>query len=281
MKKSLVVSGALALSLLAAPATSFASTGEVHHSQIKTQNIQIDSDKLMEWISQNEAALKGNNLQQIDIQSLLNQIDWKQGEKPVEAEAKPEAPKQEQKQEEVEAPKQVEQPKQEKVEAPKQEAQPQEQPKQEAAPQQQSEQQAQPKAEQQNEQASSEVSAFEKQVVELTNQEREKQGLAPLELDTELSAVAKDKSLDMQKNNYFSHNSPTYGSPFDMMKTYGIDYQTAGENIAMGQTSPEQVVQGWMNSEGHRKNIMNPNFTHIGVGHAEDGNYWTQMFIGK
>jgi uncharacterized YkwD family protein len=115
----------------------------------------------------------------------------------------------------------------------------------------------------------------------LTNEERAKQGLEPLELDTELSAVAKDKSLDMQNKGYFSHNSPTYGSPFDMMKQYGIDYRTAGENIAKGQTSPEQVVEGWMNSEGHRKNIMNPDFTHIGVGHAENGNYWTQMFIGK
>jgi uncharacterized YkwD family protein len=129
--------------------------------------------------------------------------------------------------------------------------------------------------------ASSAVSAFEQQVVELTNQERAKNGLPALKLDIELSKVARDKSKDMQTKNYFSHTSPTYGSPFDMMKTYGISYKAAGENIAMGQRSPEEVVQAWMNSQGHRENIMNPNFTHIGVGHVASGNYWTQMFIGK
>ena len=128
---------------------------------------------------------------------------------------------------------------------------------------------------------SSAVSAFEQQVVELTNQERAKNGLPALKLDVELSKVARDKSKDMQTKNYFSHTSPTYGSPFDMMKTYGISYKSAGENIAMGQRSPEEVVQAWMNSQGHRENIMNPNFTHIGVGHVATGNYWTQMFIGK
>ena len=85
----------------------------------------------------------------------------------------------------------------------------------------------------------------------------------------------------MQTKNYFSHTSPTYGSPFDMMKAYGVSYKAAGENIAMGQRSPQEVVQAWMNSQGHRENIMNPNFTHIGVGHVTTGNYWTQMFIGK
>lgn len=129
--------------------------------------------------------------------------------------------------------------------------------------------------------ASSTVSAFEQQVVELTNQERAKNGLPALKLDVELSKVAKDKSKDMQSKNYFSHTSPTYGSPFDMMKAYGISYKAAGENIAMGQRSPEEVVQAWMNSQGHRENIMNPSFTHIGVGHVATGNYWTQMFIGK
>ena len=129
--------------------------------------------------------------------------------------------------------------------------------------------------------ASSAVSAFEQQVVELTNQERAKNGLPALKLDVELSKVARDKSKDMQTKNYFSHTSPTYGSPFDMMKAYGISYKAAGENIAMGQRSPEEVVQAWMNSQGHRENIMNPNFTHIGVGHVTAGNYWTQMFIGK
>ncbi|ART76658.1 CAP domain-containing protein [Sutcliffiella horikoshii] len=188
---------------------------------------------------------------------------------------------------EKEAPKQAEQKPAEKVEAPKEEkaeapaeAPKQEEPKQEAqAPQQQAPQQNAEKPA--TEQTAGAVSEFEKKVVELTNAEREKQGLAPLELDVELSKVAKDKSKDMQQNNYFSHNSPTHGSPFDMMKKYGIQYNTAGENIAQGQQSPEEVVNAWMNSEGHRANIMNENFTHIGVGHVEEGNYWTQMFIGK
>ncbi len=127
-------------------------------------------------------------------------------------------------------------------------------------------------------------SEFEQEVIRLTNEEREKQGLQPLEPYSELSDVARDKSEDMRDAGYFSHNSPNYGSPFDMMDTYGIEYQGAGENIAAGQQSPEQVVEGWMNSEGHRENILNGSFTHIGVGHAEGGsygNYWTQMFVTK
>lgn len=127
----------------------------------------------------------------------------------------------------------------------------------------------------------SQVSAYEQKVVDLTNQERAKQGLAALKLDTELSKVARTKSLDMKDSKYFSHTSPTFGSPFDMMKQFGISYRAAGENIAMGQRTPEEVVNAWMNSEGHRKNILNSSFTHIGVGHIAEGNYWTQMFIGK
>lgn len=155
-----------------------------------------------------------------------------------------------------------------------------EQPKQEApapAPAKQPAQAEQPKAAP----SASQVSAFEQKVVELTNQERAKNGVPALKLDTELSKVAREKSNDMKTKGYFDHNSPTYGSPFDMMKKFGISYRTAGENIAMGQRSPEEVVKAWMNSEGHRKNIMNANFTHIGVGHVAEGNYWTQMFIGK
>ncbi len=125
------------------------------------------------------------------------------------------------------------------------------------------------------------LNAYEQEVINLTNQERAKHGLAPLKVDTALSKVAREKSLDMQRNQYFSHNSPTYGSPFDMMKQFGVSYKAAGENIAMGQRSPAEVVQAWMNSEGHRKNILSSSFTHIGVGYVESGNYWTQQFIGK
>jgi|GEM_PF-732061 len=125
------------------------------------------------------------------------------------------------------------------------------------------------------------LSAYEQEVVELTNTEREKQGLSPLKANTELSHVAREKSNDMANNNYFDHNSPQYGSPFDMMKEFGVTYRTAGENIARGQQTPEEVVDGWMNSEGHRANILNGDFTEIGVGFVEKGNHWTQQFIGN
>lgn len=125
----------------------------------------------------------------------------------------------------------------------------------------------------------SQVSSFEQQVVELTNAERAKVGLNPLEMYSPLMAAAKAKSQDMANLGYFSHTSPTYGSPFDQMRAAGIQYKAAGENIAQGQRTPEQVVNAWMNSPGHRANILNPNFTHIGVGFVENGYYWTQQFI--
>ncbi|MFT4416158.1 CAP domain-containing protein [Fredinandcohnia humi] len=145
-------------------------------------------------------------------------------------------------------------------------AQPQQQPAQQPAP---------------TNQGATGISQFERQVIDLTNTQRKNNGLPALQADTSLSNVARTKSNDMRQKNYFSHTSPTYGSPFDMMRDFGVSYKTAGENIAKGQTTPQQVVNAWMNSEGHRKNILNPNFTHIGVGHDPNGNYWTQMFIGK
>jgi uncharacterized YkwD family protein len=130
-------------------------------------------------------------------------------------------------------------------------------------------------------QTASTLSAFEQKVVDLTNQERAKNGLPALKVDTTLSKMAHEKARDMSANNYFSHTSPTYGSPFDMMKKYGITYQYAGENIAKGQQSPQDVVNAWMNSEGHRQNILNPNYNYIGVGYVAQGNYWVQDFIGR
>ncbi|WP_420492015.1 CAP domain-containing protein [Neobacillus drentensis] len=127
----------------------------------------------------------------------------------------------------------------------------------------------------------SSLSAYEQKVVDLTNQERAKNGLPALKVDVTLSKMAHEKSRDMSANGYFSHTSPTYSSPFDMMKKYGITYRYAGENIAMGQRTPEEVVKAWMNSEGHRKNILSPNYNYIGVGYVSQGNYWTQEFIGK
>lgn len=124
----------------------------------------------------------------------------------------------------------------------------------------------------------------ENEVVALVNTERAKQHIQGLDIDWELSRVARTKSCDMANKGYFSHQSPTYGSPFDMMKQFGIKYKGAGENIASGQKTPEEVMKSWMNSQGHRENIMNPTFTHIGVGFCEGGQYgtmWTQQFIQK
>ena len=123
--------------------------------------------------------------------------------------------------------------------------------------------------------------AYEKEVVRLVNVERRAKGLSELSYDWQLSRVARYKSQDMRDKNYFSHTSPTYGSPFQMMKSFGISYRSAGENIARGQATPEAVVNAWMNSSGHRANILNSSFTHIGVGYVADGKYWTQMFISK
>lgn len=123
--------------------------------------------------------------------------------------------------------------------------------------------------------------SFEDQVLTLVNKERANAGLSPLTMDESLRKVARIKSTDMRTNGYFSHTSPTYGSPFDMMKQFGISYTAAGENIAQGYTTPEQVVNGWMNSSGHRANILSSEFTHIGVGYDANGHYWTQMFIKK
>lgn len=120
---------------------------------------------------------------------------------------------------------------------------------------------------------------FEQEVLRLTNKKRLAHGLEPLRFDKKLFEVARMKSKDMDDYDYFDHNSPNYGSPFEMMKKFGIHYQSAGENIALGYGSPEAVVNGWMNSPGHRANILNESFTHLGVGFSNY--YWTQMFIGK
>ncbi len=125
------------------------------------------------------------------------------------------------------------------------------------------------------------TSSYESEVVRLVNLERGKNGLKPLTADWQLSRVARYKSQDMRDNRYFSHTSPVYGSPFQMIKNFGISYRSAGENIAMGQATPQAVVNAWMNSSGHRANILNSSYTHIGVGYVADGRYWTQMFISK
>lgn len=124
------------------------------------------------------------------------------------------------------------------------------------------------------------VASYEQQVIDLVNEIRVRHGLKALKSNWELSRVARYKSQDMHDNRYFDHNSPTYGSPFTMLKSFGLSYRTAGENIAKGYASPQKVVEGWMNSAGHRANILNAAFTQIGVGYVKDGSYWTQMFMG-
>jgi uncharacterized YkwD family protein/spore coat assembly protein SafA len=122
-------------------------------------------------------------------------------------------------------------------------------------------------------------STFAGQVFTIVNQERANAGLNPLTNDGSLSAMAMDKARDMYTNHYFDHTSPTYGSPFNMMTSYGIQYSYAGENIAMGQRTPQEVMTAWMNSPGHRQNILSPNYTKIGV--AYYNGEWVQEFIAN
>lgn len=127
------------------------------------------------------------------------------------------------------------------------------------------------------------LSSQEQQMVNLVNQERSKNGLEALTVDLEVARVAGIKSQDMADNNYFSHNSPTYGSPFDMLKNFGVSYLHAGENLA-GNSTVQKAHNALMNSSGHRQNILNPNFTHVGIGIRPSDQYgylFTQMFISK
>ncbi|HDR3522970.1 CAP domain-containing protein [Bacillus pacificus] len=275
MKKRVLLSVAAATALTLGVSSLDAQAATVQQSNIKVQNIQ-HSKVMMKQMSQQELQAF---LQSMGVESLAQ---WQQGnfqpnciipgQQPTEnvvteqPTAKPETQKPAEQ-------KPVEQKPAEEVQKP--EAQ---KPAENNNTQKPAEQKpAEPKP---AEEAKS-LSEFEQRVVELTNAERAKQGLPALKIDTELSKVARIKSEDMQKNNYFDHNSPTYGSPFDMMKKFGISYTSAGENIAQGQRTPEEVVQAWMNSAGHRANILNNGFTHIGVGYVESGNYWTQQFITK
>ncbi|HDR4902814.1 CAP domain-containing protein [Bacillus cereus] len=280
MKKRVLLSVAAATALTLGVSSLDAQAATVQPSNIKVQNIQ-HSKVMMKQMSQQELQAF---LQSMGVESLAQ---WQQGnfqpncfipgQQPTEnvvteqPTAKPETQKPvEQKPAEQKPAEEVQKPEAQKPEAQK--------PAENNNTQKPAEQKP---AEQKPAEEAKSLSEFEQRVVELTNAERAKQGLPALKIDTELSKVARIKSEDMQKNNYFDHNSPTYGSPFDMMKKFGISYTSAGENIAQGQRTPEEVVQAWMNSAGHRANILNNGFTHIGVGYVESGNYWTQQFITK
>ncbi len=127
------------------------------------------------------------------------------------------------------------------------------------------------------------LTADEQETFDLINAQRTSAGLSALKIDAELQNVARAKAQDMVDNNYFSHNSPTYGSPFDMMKSFGITYKAAGENIA-GNSSNSGAVKAWMNSEGHKANILSNNYNYTGlavVNSPKYGKIYVQMFIGK
>ena len=129
----------------------------------------------------------------------------------------------------------------------------------------------------------SNMNSDEKEVFDLINKQRTNNGLAALKNDSEVQRVARIKAQDMVDNNYFSHTSPTYGSPFDMLKSFKISYKTAGENIA-GNSSNSSAVTAWMNSSGHKANILNSNFNYTGIGVVSSPKYgkmYVQLFIGK
>lgn len=124
-----------------------------------------------------------------------------------------------------------------------------------------------------------EVHSYALQILELVNAERAKAGLSPLKLDLDVTAAANVRAREIKQS--FSHTRPNGSSFSTALTEQGISYRRSGENIAWGQKSPEQVMNGWMNSDGHRANILNPNFENIGIGYYQDANgvnYWVQLF---
>lgn len=125
------------------------------------------------------------------------------------------------------------------------------------------------------------MSANEKIIFDLLNKARTAAGLSTLSADASLFKVARIKTKDMVKNSYFSHSSPTYGSPFAMMKSYGISYKVAGENIA-GNPSLQDAVTSWLNSPTHKQNILSNSYNYIGIGIEKSDTYGyviSTMFI--
>jgi hypothetical protein len=124
---------------------------------------------------------------------------------------------------------------------------------------------------------------FESEVIELVNVEREARNLHPLGYSEELTVAARRHSQDMGDQNYFDHTSLDGRTFYERIADAGYDYQTCGENIAAGYATPAAVVDGWMQSDGHRDNILDPDYCDIGVGHAavdssQYNHYWTQDF---
>ena len=127
------------------------------------------------------------------------------------------------------------------------------------------------------------MTADEKEVFDLINKQRTNNGLQPLKIDSEVQRVARIKAQDMVDNNYFAHESPIYGTPFNMLKSFKISYKTAGENIAANSSNSGAVI-AWMNSSGHKANILSSNYNYTGIGVVSSPKYgkiFVQMFIGK
>lgn len=120
--------------------------------------------------------------------------------------------------------------------------------------------------------------SYADEVIRLVNAERAKQGLPALTSDPTLTRLANVRAQEIAKK--FSHTRPDGTSPFDMLEAEGLQYRNAAENIAMGQRSPEEVMNSWMNSSGHKNNILSNKNTLIGVGYIEGLNTWVQLFMG-
>ena len=130
--------------------------------------------------------------------------------------------------------------------------------------------------------APNDIRALETEVIRLVNVERAKAGKSALVENIKVSDISRIKSRDFINSSYFSHTSPSYGTPFDMLRSFGITFTAAAENIARGQRTATEVMNSWMNSSGHRANILSSTYNQIGVGVARDNNgnsFWTQIFI--
>lgn len=129
----------------------------------------------------------------------------------------------------------------------------------------------------------SELTKDEKDVLDMINQKRVEAGLQALQLDDELQNTCRIKAIEMVEKDYFSHQSPTYGSPFEMLKQEGIIYKVAGENIA-GNSENDKAIEAWMNSENHRANILNKSYNYTGIAVVNSPKYgkiYVQLFIGR
>ncbi len=120
------------------------------------------------------------------------------------------------------------------------------------------------------------LNSFEQEVIDLTNQERRRSGLRSLSFNCQLTVAAQNHTLDMERNRMLSHTGSDGSSMVDRVRRTGYRPGYLGENVAVGQRTPQEVVDSWMRSSGHRRNILNPNYEEIGVGY--DNRYWTQVF---